>query len=182
MSYSIFTRRVDVAQSKWNSKFTYAASEYFWQCWVIVTRRILNPAWPWKKKNRASKAKQSQRQQLSSCILAGKWNIKRTSKGNGNGWGTSFMRGKLSCFSDMCLLAEAGAPRPVRVCVPSLWSQRPITTEFQLLLLPSSPPPPHPTRKNNPCSSALYIPSGIRSYLKNETFGFVNIISNHFTT
>ena len=147
MSYSIFTGRVDVAPSKWDSNLIYAASEYFWQCWVIVTKTILNPALSWKKINRASKAKQSQRQQLSRCILAGKWNIKRASKGNGNGWGTSFMQERPSCLSDMCLLAEAGAPA-VRVCVPSFWSQRPITTEFQLLLLPSSPPQPHHHKKD----------------------------------
>ena len=146
MSYSIFTGKVDVAQSKWDSNLIYVASEYFWQCWVIVTETILNPVWTWKKRNRASKAKQSQRQQLSSCILAGKWNIKRTSKGNGNGWGTSFMQGRPSCLSDMYLLAEAGASA-VRICVLSFWSQRPITTEFQLLLLPSSLPRPYHHKK-----------------------------------
>lgn len=87
------------------------------------------------------------------------------------------MQGRPSCLSDMYLLAEAGASA-VRICVPSFWSQRPITTEFSSFFFLPPTSTLSPQERITHAAPALYIPSGIRSYLKNETFGFVNIISN----
>ena len=45
-----------------------------------------------------------------------------------------------------CVCLQKLVAPAVRVCVPSFWSQRPITTEFQLLL-PSSLPRPYHHKK-----------------------------------
>lgn len=169
---------MDVAQSKWDSNLIYVASEYFWQYWVIVTETILNPVWPWKRETEQVKPnspKTATFQLHFSRKMKYKENIKRQWK-----WvGDQLYAGRPSCLSDMYLCRSWCLPLWGFVSLlsglrdPSLLSSAP-SSSFTPYLDPIT------TRKNNPCSSALYIPSGIRSYLKNETFGFVNIISNHF--